>query len=643
MKHHGAGGHGARREEHMHLNRILLEGAFARVARALTRQHGMSVRFRGAQAYVTDDHATMNLPALDALDGARLNERQTVELHDLVGAEEGFVDHECGHVRYTERGLMEHYPWKRKADRTMCNVLEDYRIEYLMGEAFPGCKENIAFLNGWARRKNVSKLEEQAADGKNGFGRLCLAILDRLTFGEQWGAIEARNPDLATALAIVAPMVDEFAARVRGGTIDSRETAAAAVRIMDAIAPLDPLPEDPSGRAAAEAEDGSPGVVGAPVVATGEPGVDQKADEKMGSLRRGIHAGDWEVPDNGAVLARELTGMIRPDDAPKAEPTIYVPFSTEFDVEKYYGQAERAWHRDAYHAYRAIVVGMISPIAAVLEGVLLSEAEDRWVGEQEYGPRFDRRMLARLAAGADVFDRARMQRVPGDRVGAAVSLLIDRSGSMGAAEKIVDAAGCTTYSKAYTARLGALAFHEALLATGVPHEVVSFSTGSSMGLKRAAAAAAARGEDLRIFARGVNGTNLLHDVFKSFDDDDAFPIVEVAGRGANCDGESLLWAARRLARREEPRKILIVFSDGQPSGVDTGYYKLECDYLADTVRRLIVAGIEVYAIGIEYEGVREYYPRHVVVEKLADLPRVTVLVLQRMLIDHRRDGRYVRI
>ena len=719
----------------MHLNRILLEGAFARVARALTRQHQMDVRFRGAGAYVTDDHRTMSLPALDALDASRMNERQIEELRELVAAEEGFVDHECGHVRYTERGLVERYPWKRPADKTMWNVLEDARIERLMGEAFPGCRENIAYLNAWARRKGKTTLEHQAARCENGFGRICMAILDRLTFGTAWDALRVRDRDVALALDVVAPMIDAFAARMIAGTVTSRETADVATEVMDALMALeeaarrqreearererqaDPA-EKSEGTAGAEEPDGGEtgdddgpgedsesddadkprggkrdsgrdpeedaetsdwpeedgdeargggadgdagsGSGGGEETGGGDGGAtevdgtpagsgrddaaaDAEARECGEKLARGIHAGNWEVPDKQTTLARELTGMIRPDTAKGKEPLVYVPFSTEFDVEKMYAPADRAKHRDQYHADRHVVLPMVSTIMGVLESTLMAEAEDRWVGEQEDGPRFDRRMLGRLAAGQDVYDRARMQRVVGERINTAVSLLIDRSGSMGAATKNPGPNGLVDYSKSYVARLAALAFHEALASIEVPHEVLSFSTGSDARLVQAAAEATRRGEDVAAFARGTKGYTLLHDVYKSFEDEDAFPIVECSGRGANCDGESVLWAARRLAQREEPRKILIVFSDGQPSGVDTGYHKLECDYLADTVRRVTAAGVEVYAIGIAYEGVKLYYPNHVVVRTLADLPVVTVGLIQRMLLDQRRTGGHERI
>jgi len=82
----------------------------------------------------------------------------------------------------------------------------------------------------------------------------------------------------------------------------------------------------------------------------------------------------------------------------------------------------------------------------------------------------------------------------------------------------------------------------------------------------------------------------------------------------NVDGEALLWAHGRLMRRMEPRRMLLVLSDGAPrddatiDANDAGYLDRHLHAVIEWIQR--DSPIELAAIGIGHD-VRDYYRRAV--------------------------------
>jgi cobalamin biosynthesis protein CobT len=100
----------------------------------------------------------------------------------------------------------------------------------------------------------------------------------------------------------------------------------------------------------------------------------------------------------------------------------------------------------------------------------------------------------------------------------------------------------------------------------------------------------------------------------------------------NVDGESVLNAAKRLLTRQEERKIMLVFSDGNPSGQDgDDTSKLET-HLLNTVQNLQRMGIECFGFGICSDEVKDFYPNYAVLNKVEDLPEAVLGKLRSILI-----------
>ena len=202
------------------------------------------------------------------------------------------------------------------------------------------------------------------------------------------------------------------------------------------------------------------------------------------------------------------------------------------------------------------------------------------------------------------------QRQDARRIDTAVTLLLDVSNSM-RGKRIVLAALCADQ----------LCF--ALDRIGITTEILGYTTRAWKGgrSRERWESAGSPGNPGRL-------TDLRHIVFKSA----AAPYRRarralglVLQRGLlkeNVDGEALLWAHRRLAARSEPRRILVVICDGEPSDESTLTDNRE-QYLSDHLRAVINeietrSAVELMGIGI-YHDVSRLYRRSASLANVDDL------------------------
>ena len=109
----------------------------------LGKQYNITVEIGGTTAYTNGK--TIHIPSLKI---------DTDEMY--INMTRGYVDHEAAHIRYTDFQLLQ------KANLTrlqfhLFNIIEDWRVETLLGKHFPGCRKNfdfiIAYLFGKERQK----------------------------------------------------------------------------------------------------------------------------------------------------------------------------------------------------------------------------------------------------------------------------------------------------------------------------------------------------------------------------------------------------------------------------------------------------------------------------------------------------------
>jgi cobalamin biosynthesis protein CobT len=84
-----------------------------------------------------------------------------------------------------------------------------------------------------------------------------------------------------------------------------------------------------------------------------------------------------------------------------------------------------------------------------------------------------------------------------------------------------------------------------------------------------------------------------------------------------------IWAARAmLLQRQEPRKIMLILTDGCPcNGFDT----------EAATQRAMKEGIEIAAIGIMHGGVKNYWKNNCIINSIQELPAAMFGVMEELL------------
>jgi cobaltochelatase CobT len=116
------------------------------------------------------------------------------------------------------------------------------------------------------------------------------------------------------------------------------------------------------------------------------------------------------------------------------------------------------------------------------------------------------------------------------------------------------------------------------------------------------------------------------------------PVSELVNRffiASNClwentDGDALAYAYHHLLQRREHRKVLLVMSDGSPSGRDfAGDIISYTHKVANTIQEQ--RKVDLYGVGIMDNNVKHYYKNHVVVRKPEELAQCVLSIVQRSI------------
>lgn len=98
----------------------------------------------------------------------------------------------------------------------------------------------------------------------------------------------------------------------------------------------------------------------------------------------------------------------------------------------------------------------------------------------------------------------------------------------------------------------------------------------------------------------------------------------------NLDGEAVVWAHDRLKVRDEPRKLLVVFSDGSPCAHHSG----DLDWhLKSVVKAIHKQGkVEVVGVGLSSPSVTRYYPNNIVIDYPEEIEVKLLNLLKNMIV-----------
>lgn len=607
----------------------------------------------GTQAYVQSDSKgrpiRVNLPYIP--------DNATQELLDAL---QGYLDHEVAHIMFTDFNDMP----KAQAMGIggMYNVMEDTRIERLMAERFEGSAENLAGTGRFLLENyTIPELKKAKAAGDQERVEALLTMpVIRSMAGQQVFKefIDAHMSDIQDVYDKLKPLEGLIK-----GARSSADALSVAEKASTALSGAAPSPSSgmSSMTAAGSGGAGGGGLAGGagggesdeeggrgtlqddsgkgesgkgeeeedPSAAAGgseedeedeEEGSDPSEDKEetvtsshiTGSTGGSLSAIEKELATTYDEKLSQLVthGVI---DASKAAP--YLVWTTDNDVieplhvGKDYKPAMLAAMQDE-------VDRLVGPMQKDLERAISARSLKRWSPGRRSG-RVNPSSLHRLAAGDDRVFRQREEVLTKD---VAVELVIDMSGSMGG-------------GKIHTAAKAAYALAATLDRIGINSEVICFTTGGHGHL---------RSEDVekeeKMLGRGFTRVEPLYmPILKGFDDrmstgvKQRFAWLPNSGHMANnVDGESVEVAGRRLLRRKEKGKIMIVLSDGNPACYTSDHHALNL-HLKKVVERMTQSGVSMIGIGIMDDSVRDFYPKAMVIRDVKELPLLVMRELRLLL------------
>jgi cobaltochelatase CobT len=410
-------------------------------------------------------------------------------------------------------------------------------------------------------------LETALAD-QTAFARFARRMIEDLGYGDQLGD----DPD---AEDDAADEGGDDAAEPEQESADSRSESA---EEDDSEAP----PDDQQSRDAAQAD----------------MAFDEGADEEM--------AEEMELPEGEAPLEP-------PPPAPHsdADPD-YRPWLTDFDEEIRADELAEAAELERLRAWLdqqlEPLKGAVGRLANKLQRRLQAQQSRSWEFDREEGI-LDAGRLARVVANPTTPLSFKVEKDTEFR-DTVVTLLLDNSGSM-RGRPISIAAICADV------------LARTLERCQVKVEILGFTT-------RAWKGGQSREKWLQAGRPQLPGrlNDLRHIIYKSADQPwrrarSSLGLMMKEGLlKENIDGEALEWAHRRLARRPEARRILMVISDGAP--VDDSTLSVNpANYLEKHLRDVIAmverkAAVELIAIGIGHD-VGRYYSRAVTITDVEQL------------------------
>lgn len=266
---------------------------------------------------------------------------------------------------------------------------------------------------------------------------------------------------------------------------------------------------------------------------------------------------------------------------------------------------------------------MIGPIARGLERAFAARNKSLNQHGRRTGTKMSAGNLYRLVNNDDHIYQKKIEHRTRD---IAVSLVVDCSGSMHG-------------SKIFTAMCSAWVMCEVLQRLGVSCEVIGFTTGD-LSSPRAKELYREYCDDDRDWDRTEP---LRMPIFKSFDERfgieqkkrmASYPRVSGA-MASNVDGESVQYAFERLnkhALKGKPKgRMMIVFSDGQPSGGGVHCHKLN-SHLKHVAKTIEASGANLVGVGVMTDTVREFYRKNVSINNLEELPGLVLNQLRDALL-----------
>ncbi|HON93717.1 MAG TPA: hypothetical protein PKZ07_19265 [Sedimentisphaerales bacterium] len=527
-------------------------GALIMTAQAIAGRSGLIVQMDGQTAWTNGKLIT--LPILeDSID------------NDLLVR--GYLDHEVGHVRWTDFAVVR---------RKLTNILEDVRIELLQIKDYPGSAMNLDNL--------VTKIDQQGGwDPPEGANlRLVLGywLLTRLrsrVLGQPVAETAAKNE--ARCRSVLGDELCDSAAAMADQIVQCKCTAdvdrlAAEIEALWTDPPNPDSPESGSGDSDSRREEDSPGSEKGGPSGTGK-GSGKNAGRKL--------LANEPEPDYKA-LEDHLEGLINQNalPLPGSGETNRIPpgYENPEDFDPPDNSLEPKLDQAVVKTAR--LKGLIERLIQARVNKLARPACA--------GKSLSRQKLHLLAA--DTPDKrvfAKKEKV--EAVDTAVVLLLDTSGS--------------TYPIVDTVAGSGYAFARALQGLpGLAYEIAFYPHKLGVAV-------------LKKFAESTLNKRRF---------------TRLRANGGTPTGPALMWAGMKLSHRKERRKMVFLFTDGEPDNPTAAAAAIKSlARLSITVITVILSYDSKTSNVFEWAGAAGPKSPYVVIKDVGDLPRELLILLRKKL------------
>lgn len=682
---------------------MTLDNEMERIGKITAADQQVKVRLQGTLAYSIP--GLVNLPTPDVYKHlGRYANRMIHGLLDHEIAHERDTDHRCMAAARNQKDdqlyVETRYPqvdqeWLRKlggeALGMTLNAVEDGRIEVKHGRRYPGAAENMHRKNHWF----LDSPDPRVQKPMDLWARYLLAltlVCRRSIEIDVYKAGPHVDPEVHSMLVASHKFIAALAKAETTG--DALSIAIDIMREFDVESEKPEEEDEDEGGGSesdeeGESEEGEGGEEGKPTAGDdgdkSDDGGDGDEEDEDSESGEGEEEDDTDGGENNEEEQEEEdddtesiqlqlraweneSAALTPEDAISQiieavfdQPDNHQPylvFNHDYDVEKDFSTTDLRHLSKEWDAIQKEAQPAADVLTQTFETALAARREKHPVPGYDEG-EVDISLLSEFTLGAASADEIFRQDVAVDDRDTAVAIMIDCSGSMREASN--------PRSRSHLARLTAAAMHEALARCQIAHEISGFTTVDSDGvaqhpwcrgierevhdkfekMRQGLREEQSRGADTQRYARSIRDAGLrtlrtpTYAVFKSFAQADARGLAHVTGLYENLDGEAVVWQARRLATRSEPRRIMFVLSDGLPLG--SRNQTQGARYLKESVDLVTSIGIEVYGIGILSPHVQQFYPRSWVAESLDDLCAVALGGMIEVLTEARQEHEWVHL
>jgi len=519
------------------------------------------------------------------------------------------VDHEMGHFGATDVELIESV--QRPLLKLIFNTIEDGFIERWVSDRWLGCAQNLKESN----RKIIAEIKRARSAAVENRRARAISALQSIVFGiDKSKVVHDLGDDIAPLIAQIDDLLPDLP-KIQNTAM----SLVAAKKILDRWSWADPKPQEQPKPQEPDDEADEP--------QDGESSADSSVPSQSDPDSTPRYEKEHRFKQREDRLAKRVAGQGGLSDARKAvikdmhftPRTRYRPYTDEDHVGILVPTpGDRAAANEFANSVRRIVPPLRRRLVMEFRGADFGTVHNQPRGE------IDRGRLWEVPLGVEtVFEREKEQIV----TDADVTLLVDASGSM----KLIGKGSDDT--RLYVAAQAACAFSMVLDLIGVPHECLAFTTrhttGPHFNTFRTSGYDRVRPLQHLVIKDAKQRWRQARASFAA--------LANWDGCCENIDGESVMWAARRLAERNRPgmKPILIVFSDGSPSSVPENPHVLH-EHLKRTVERIEEAGITTLGVGICSRAVQHFYEDHVVIDRVADLVGTSYNVIRSVLRSARR-------